>query len=686
MTTLIPERITKTLTNAYEYIFPGNNRLRKLQLKNKMLAMKLDGRTSLDDVRFNSGSEPSIKIPRTPYNYGSIKEVYHLNSTIKRCVMAIRQEAFRNGYSFEPLFNYKCMECGREYDYTPDDEVCECGGVLQEPDETQVREAENFFKAVNENNQTLIQVLKEVEDDINIFDDGWIIARQQYEYDELGDIKSRRVKEFVRGSPLFMRFVADDKGRPGRKWGVCLKHRDEAFNWEDKVCPICGRKLHNVVAVGIERGGRYSNSRTYYIDGEVIHASKYSPSMTYGYSPISTLWDTSVALVKMTEYIYANYNMKRIPSGVISVATRNIESMQANWAAELEKLKKDRHHIPIIGVDPESGTNRMEFVKFMDSIADMQFRDVRDEFKKEIGALYGVEPFFLNDVSVGGGLNNEGLQLTVTNRTVEAAQEVYNNIINPALIKLIGVTDYKLVLEPGEEKDAAHDLDLEFKRIQNAQGMALLGFDVELSNGGEFVYEKVGQPTVGTEDVDSSEELDFAGTNEMLKDDVRINKSIWDNAIEALGYTELTRDYSTLSPDKSQLVNKILKTGFLKGQANYNKRDIIKQIMSKTGLEKYEAERIFRTEEQNLVNKAREIYYDKQDVEGEYKYKWVGPADNRTTDICKNITLRSRRGVPLKKLKEIIKEESSKAGGKMLPGNDYTPHVNCRHKFVRLVE
>ncbi len=93
------------------------------------------------------------------------------------------------------------------------------------------------------------------------------------------------------------------------------------------------------------------------------------------------------------------------------------------------------------------------------------------------------------------------------------------------------------------------------------------------------------------------------------------------------------------------------------------------------------AETIARTEIQALHNSVREWSYKKIDPEDEYKYKWIGPNDDRQTVVCKNIKARTINGVSLNELRKVVKEESIKGG--FDGSREWTPHYSCRHSFVR---
>ena len=90
---------------------------------------------------------------------------------------------------------------------------------------------------------------------------------------------------------------------------------------------------------------------------------------------------------------------------------------------------------------------------------------------------------------------------------------------------------------------------------------------------------------------------------------------------------------------------------------------------------------IARTETSKISIAARKVSYDKTGVV--YKYKWIGPDDNRTTDISKNIKKRTENGVNWDELVAIITEEAKKKNPKwevnpMAP----IPFPNTRHTFI----
>lgn len=99
-------------------------------------------------------------------------------------------------------------------------------------------------------------------------------------------------------------------------------------------------------------------------------------------------------------------------------------------------------------------------------------------------------------------------------------------------------------------------------------------------------------------------------------------------------------------------------------------------------LSEQDAERIARTETQAVVNKARDLYYETTFENPEEElFKWIGPSDHRTTECCEWIKEHSRSGVRLAELRGLIED-----GNQRFIDHDpreFTPHINCRHTYVR---
>ena len=648
----------------------------------------------------------NIQFPRMPLRYLDLYDMYRACGILRTAIDKLKKEIFRRGYEWKPKFAAKCTSCGKEYDNRDSDGLCdECGGKLRPPKNNEFDEAEAFFNNINENGQGLLDVMAQFEDDLNIVDDAYLLIRKSYVQDEEGNIITAIPREIVRVSPCLIRIVGDHKGNLGGKYWVCLRHRNQVLEEPGK-CPECGLKMHEVHYVALEWETRKGNIEEYYVKGEVIHASKHSPSLLYGYSPIITFWKMCFTLVRQEQWIMEWYMKYRRPKQFLMAVTNNQESLMAAWDKIQKKIQADPHYTPLIPIESESGRGDMKVVDLGDTIAEMQYIETRKEFRERISGFYGVTPVFMADVSNAGGLNNEGLQITVTNRAVEDGQSTYHNKVFPQLEELFGIQDWKIELLPSEEKDEMADLQRESQKIINAQGMSTLGFNVILNEDNEFDYEKVREvgetppsemetqtmPTNTQEPIsqvsglpESLKEKEMQKTEELGEEMV---KEFWNKAQEAI-LSSLWKDFKGINKSTEEKVKSLLKA-YLSGGATASPKFIVKRL-EKLGVDKNKAETILRTEENVIANKARELAFKEREEERgeEFKYKWSVAHDNRLSDICKNIEIKvssvgKSKGVTLDVMKGIIRDVVKKETGKY-PVGDFRTHPNCRSTLCRII-
>ena len=399
-------------------------------------------------------------------------------SLILRTVLAkLRQEMFRRGYYWEKKFARKCTVC--EEEFQSEVEVCsECNGPVRKPDNDELTYAKWLLQQENSMEQSFIHVINEIEADLNIVDDAFLVLVKEYFIDpESKEVAFFRVKEIMRGDPIFMRIVADKRGVRGGRYRICLLHRsDVKTHAEEESCDICGAELQEVHYVNMAGSGKTQ----YFVEGEVIHISKYKPSKLYGRSPVNTMWRQAMTLTAMDNYIYTAYQKRRMPKGIVSVTTDNLESMKSFWKTVDEKMERDPHYIPKVGIESATGRGGVQWVKFMDTLEEMQYIAVRDEVRNRIAAFFGVSSIFMVDNGKSGGLNNDGMQILVTNRAVEFGQKVYTEVLFPRILKQMDISDWKLTLYPNEEEDEVTRLRRDEQELNIAQRMAQLGFAPEL--------------------------------------------------------------------------------------------------------------------------------------------------------------------------------------------------------------
>ena len=441
--------------------------------------------------------------------------IYHIvqQSTIVRtCITQLKQEIFRRGYTWEEKFVLKCSSCNKEH-ASPVLKCSDCGSTeLKKPDPKQLTYAKKFLDGyVNGAEQLFIDVLKELEDDLNIMDDAYLVIVKEYYLDNDSKVRMHRIKEVFRGDPVTMHIYSNELGERGKGGFICLRHRDRVHSHQTELCETCSSELYQVHYVN-----RVNGEEQYFIKGEVVHFSKYSPSRLYGLSPILTLWNNVTTLIAMDNYVNSSYTKARMPKGLLAVQTRNMDSMKSFWRGVKEKMEQDPHFIPVMGIESEGGKGSVEWVKFMDSLKEMDYISVKDDLRDRISGFYGVSKVFMNDASASGGLNNEGMQILVTNRAVEMAQTTWNNYVFPFMTNQFGITDWDLKLPPSEEEDEIAVLRKREMEVNIAGSIKNLGFEVDMDDEGRFTYTKPEPKEDEGKSGEGEEEFEvdpYAGTN-----------------------------------------------------------------------------------------------------------------------------------------------------------------------------
>jgi hypothetical protein len=468
---------------------------------------------------------------------------------VRTCVTQLKQEIFRRGYVWEKAYEALCQSCGKKHK-KPVTECSRCNSTeLRLPDPKQLEYIEKFLdRYVNKSEQLFIDVLRELEDDLNTMDDAYIVMVKEYFLDGNGKIRMHRVKELYRGDPVTMYIYADENGVRGTKGFTCVNHRSIIATEPHEMCEACNSNLFPIHYVN-----RVGGEDQYFLEGEVLHFSKYSPSRLYGLSPILTLYNHIMTLIAMENYVNSSYTKSRMPRGLLAVQTRNMESMRSFWRSVKEKMEQDPHFIPVMGIEAENGKGAVEWIKFMDSLKEMDYVSVKDDLRDRISAFYGVSKVFMADNTTSGGLNNEGMQILVTNRAVQMAQNVYNNYVFPFLVKQFGITDWELKLPPSEEEDEIAVLRKREIEVNIAASIKNLGFEIDMDEDGNFTYTKPEpEEPEQTEEGEDVEKDPLAGSNLDQRDIDEQNRQFAEGGSKPQENPPATRNKPSMStgPDK----------------------------------------------------------------------------------------------------------------------------------------
>jgi len=464
-------------------------------------------------------TDTGAKLPIFPFPLIMIYELADNIDALRIPIETLNREMFKNGWEITQRFKYKCNQCSKEFKYAPNIAVegeskelakrVQCDSCqsydLRSPVPEHRKILENLVNnPVNGNAQNLEDVARQLERDLEIADNAYLLMLKNYFIDDVtGEIDQAKteIKELIRIDPPQVAMIADSDGRIGyddkrQKIYVCprFEHRDARL-YHDR-CDKCNAKalkaileVNSVYSIGVPHP-----KRVIYAEGEVIwKAGKYRPALIYGFSPIFAVWSKAMALSHMDEYVRKYFDKMRPPRGLLVVASRNYETFRKSWDALEQKATEDPYMIhPLMVESDKGGQNMAQWLDFTGTLQELQFIEVRKELRQIIGAVYGVLPLYYGEMV--GGWSQEGLQVTITNRAVKWGQDVLFKSFFKKFTELMGVDDWDLKLEAGEENDKLSELQRDGVEIENMAMLQQMGFDVERTAEGEFKTNQIPTP------------------------------------------------------------------------------------------------------------------------------------------------------------------------------------------------
>ena len=484
-------------------------------------------------------TDTGAKLPIFPFPLIMIYELADNIDALRIPIETLNREMFKNGFEVVEKWKYKCSNCSKEFQYEPaigdkpDDQPFEtnqdaepfnalpkkkgdikkqtqqaelqcdtCGSTdLKRPIPEHRSKLETLLnEPVNGNDQNLEDVARQLERDLEIADNAYLLVLKNYYIDDITkkiDPDRTEIKEFLRIDPPQVAMIADSDGRIGyddkrNPIFVCPKfeHRDRRLS--EPLCERCGAEalkavaeVNSVYSIGIPQP-----KRVIYGEGEVIwKAGKYKPSLIYGYSPIYSIWSKAMSLSHMDEYIRKYFDKMRPPRGLLVIASRNYETFRKSMDVLEQKAQEDPYMIHPLLVESDKGSKNMaQWLDFTGSLKELEFIAIRKELRMIIGAIYGVLPLYYGELP--SGWSQEGLQVTITNRAIKWGQDILMKAFFRKIAGLLNIDDWELRLKTGEETDHLRDLQIQGVEIQNMQALQAMGFDITRTHTGEFKVSK----------------------------------------------------------------------------------------------------------------------------------------------------------------------------------------------------
>ena len=400
-------------------------------------------------------------------------------------IQHLKNEIFINGIEIVTEYESICLneDCEKTFEYATE-ECDECGHITGKPNWLERKKLEDILRRANELGQPLIDVTRELEEDIEIYDNGLMLTQFEYLLDKTtGAILGMLPKEHKSISPAYLLKKISDFGEIGCEPNgtpvrVCLAHREHIT--EKMECPRCGWETHPVEFVE-----HYGKKQNHYIVGEIMHRTKYTATKRMGYSPIYAIWMKLYSLYYLDQQQMKQFQEGRPPKGfmVMNMAQSMLDSLVSKVR---DMIRKNPNTIPFLAVETQA-RKMAEFINVSGTSADQQILEHRDAIRRMVAARYGVMPIFTGDVETSGGLNSQGQELIVTNKAVKRGQDKINEFL-AAISRMHNVKGWKFILVAAEEKDELREEQLEQMKVQTATMMTQMGFSVTRGDDGEFEY------------------------------------------------------------------------------------------------------------------------------------------------------------------------------------------------------
>jgi len=342
------------------------------------------------------------------------------------------------------------------------------------PDHEEIEKFRGFLDNCNVFNQSLEEVLRWFHKDLNEIDDAFLLLHKEY-YKDKDSVRSR-VREVRRLNPAMVEFDLDSAGLPKNAHFMCPFHRHLVQDHPGD-CESCGDTL-----VPAMYRYYYQNAHLYFLENEIIHASKFMPTETFGWSPIMTIFEKALTLMGMDKNLYRYFFERKMPASMLMVTTDDPESLRRERANIAAQTRVDPNYIPMVAVSSRTNRGRVDMVRLFHTLQEMDYLPVREEIRERIAAMWGVTPAWQGAPEAFGGMSTQTQQLVVMSRVVEGDQRVLHQKVFPKLLKAFGITQWELHLPNPEEKAESTRISFSQQRAAIAQEYLQMGFTLKLKD------------------------------------------------------------------------------------------------------------------------------------------------------------------------------------------------------------
>ena len=377
--------------------------------------------------------------------------------------------------------------------------------IVDDPQEVQLEVVEKLLKDPSNGDSDIsgMEFFKAMVRQLEIFDDCWISIVYDYIRDESNQIVGKQVKQLWIEDTKKMRFMTDRYGRfqdQMRMNPISRRITSELYDPDDGSLTVPVAYVHED-----EEDGDIPFARD-----EIIHFNKYSASARlYGQSPILGLArkiETGLAIEKYQNKIY---RLERPPKGFLDIPNVDEKGLTRLGEYIAEETKRNPNFVPIISSGEAS--SGAKFVPVMPNMSELEMLPYLEKINGDINAAYGVMPLAVGDTSGIGGLNAEGEQLSMMDRTIMETQECIELGFANKLLELMKITDYQFKFAEINEENEQIKLQNLSMKADIITKFQQIGIELDLDPDGEIILPEVIQsPSMESqEEAEPREQVDI---------------------------------------------------------------------------------------------------------------------------------------------------------------------------------
>ena len=416
--------------------------------------LKKEARTPVYDMAPAMGSAGPMRLEPI-YDLHYLDQLAEQYSHLQSVITKIASQSVAKGYRLEPTT-----------DTPSEDQKAILERLLKDPTNGDSdMTGEEFCKAI----------IRQVE----VFDDAWISIVYDYVKDESGSILGKQVSQMWVEDSKYMRFNTDRFGKFQTDDYFCPSCR-KAMN--GTMCAECGTKLELIAYTYEDPEGDIPFARD-----EIIHFNKYSSTARlYGQSPIVGLMKKIETALAIESYQNKMFRLERPPKGFLDIP--NLDEQALNRLGEYiaEETRRNPNFVPIISSG--DGSTGAKFVSVMPNIGESGMLPYLEKINQDINSAYGVMPLAVGDVSGVGGLNAEGEQLSMMDRTIDETQRMIQEGLFEPLLKLLKITDYEVIFNDIDERNEQQYLANMRSKADIIAAFQGVGITLDLSEEGELIF------------------------------------------------------------------------------------------------------------------------------------------------------------------------------------------------------